>query len=195
MTRPARKLPKESLKRLPQLKELYEQLRSTSESQLQESEGTKVQTRTLRVLTFDPGETTGYAFFEAPELIEAGQIPTGSLKIGLPLITDLMNDKKPQAIVVEDYRIYRSKAKIHIGSDLHTARLIGTIETLCAQHNIPLYKQSAAIAKKFCTDEKLHIWNLWQTGKRHANDAIRHGVYFMLFNKGITNQLTLNIQA
>lgn len=41
--------------------------------------------------------------------------------------------------------------------------------------------QMAAQAKGFVDDDKLKAWGFWIKGKKHARDAIRHGVYYLLF--------------
>jgi len=63
-----------------------------------------------------------------------------------------------------------------------TTRVIGCIETLCIVNGIhDITKQPAHIAKSFCTDKKLKDWGFYQKAHRHANDAIRHGAYYLLF--------------
>jgi hypothetical protein len=52
---------------------------------------------------------------------------------------------------------------------------------ICTQKDINLYLQGAQQAKGFSKDDKLRAWGLYQVGKRHANDAIRHATYWLLF--------------
>lgn len=142
------------------------------------------------VLCLDPGETTGWALFADGELDDCGQEPTGSEPA---LMADFINSKVAEYhsvldwpsgvehIVYEEYRIRGSKAKQHVGSEVVTIQHIGVIRATADQLGIPLVKQSAGMAKGFASDEKLRRWGLYQTNKRHANDAIRHGVYWHLF--------------
>jgi hypothetical protein len=88
---------------------------------------------------------------------------------------------KIDAVVMEDYKVYSWKTKDHAFAGLHTPRLIGALELVCFDLGIPLYKQMAVQAKGFCTDDKLQAWGLWQEGMRHARDAIRHALYYLLF--------------
>jgi hypothetical protein len=142
---------------------------------------------TPRVLAFDPGETTGAANFLGPELKEALQIPTGLMPTAAVNVRTWINrylDEtgfKPDAIVIEDYRVYSWKAEDHSWQNMHTCRLIGAIELICHDMNVPLHKQSAQNAKGFCTDDKLKAWGFWQAGERHARDAIRHAIFHLLF--------------
>ena len=135
------------------------------------------------LLALDPGETTGVAIFQEGKLVEAFQESTKEIKSALITIAPIIKRFGFDAIVIEEYRVYAWKVKEHAWSDLHTSRLIGAIELLCAIHEIPLHKQSAQIAKQFCTDKKLKDWNLWLKGQVHSRDAIRHGCYFILFGK------------
>jgi hypothetical protein len=138
-------------------------------------------------LCFDPGHTTGYAVFRGLELVEWGELVTKPIETAAEVLNDMIHMKAPHIIVMESYRVYKWKAKHHGGSELLTARVIGCIETLAVIHFVPnIIKQPAHIAKAFCTNQRLKQWGFYDTGARHANDAIRHGCHFLLF--GAINQ-------
>jgi hypothetical protein len=130
-----------------------------------------------RVLAVDPGETTGWADFENCELTRAGQFPVRDLEAFDTFVTD----HRPDAMVIENYRVYASRAAQHVGSEVNTAQYIGILKFLCGMYQIPLALQMAHQAKGWVSDARLHQLGLFQTGHRHANDAIRHGVYWLLF--------------
>lgn len=133
-------------------------------------------------LCFDPGHTTGWAAFSQFDLISAGEIDTDDMSKATHEVELLISEYQPDAIIIEDYRIYRHRAKHHAGSDMLTTRVIGCIETLAIICHIPhIVKQPAHIAKGFCTDKKLKEWEMYRKGEKHAVDAIRHGCYFLLF--------------
>lgn len=143
-----------------------------------------------RLLSLDPGHTTGFAIFHGTTLVKADQIDTKPeeqqpLEITLTNLMDLFTIYSPEEVVFEDYRIYAWRAKHHANSEVHTVRLIGMIMTLCLQHGLQSFKQSASIAKSFATNAKLEEWGLYQPGYKHANDAIRHGCYFIAFGPKI----------
>jgi hypothetical protein len=131
-----------------------------------------------RLLVFDPGDTTGVASFI-----------DGQIKVATHLRRDLLLFKKviesfaPDMMVVESYRIYQSKMAQHVHSDVPTLRLIGAIEMLAAMQQVPIVWQSAAEAKGFITDEKLQAWGMWSEDSKHARDAIRHGLYYLIMRK------------
>jgi len=115
--------------------------------------------RNMKILAIDPGETCGFAVLklaDGPELIASGQFavhrsggrPTadiGWLALRYALM-DLIRPYKPDAVVIEDYRIYAGKANLHIGQHLFTAELIGAICYLCATMipQIPVFRLSAS---------------------------------------------------
>jgi hypothetical protein len=84
-------------------------------------------------------------------------------------------------ILFEEYRVRGNKFKEHVGSEVVTIQNIGAVKVVADELAVPLAKQSAGMAKGFATDAKLRRWGLWQTNQRHANDAVRHGVYYLLF--------------
>lgn len=157
--------------------------------------------RLLRVLALDPGETVGVAVFDGPNCVMLAQAPVlaneaGELQAG-PLINELRRiicKWDPKVIVCEEYRVYRWKAKQHVQSDLFTPRLIGGIEYVCDELKKPLIKQTAHIAKTFVTDDKLKVWGLYtpSAGKKHARDAIRHAIYFLIFGPSKKQGIKLN---
>ncbi len=130
-----------------------------------------------RLLAIDPGGTTGYAYFEGTKLKWTKQEKSYPASI--------IEQYKPDLVVCEDYKIYASKVDMHTYSDLSVPRLIGEIEYVCRINEIKLHKQMAATAKGFCTNNKLKEWGFYEPNKPHARDAIRHGCYYLLFNKEV----------
>ena len=137
------------------------------------------------ILAIDPGHTTGWAVFVGTDLAASGEAETSDIAGVQANITPLFEEFDPQYIVMEDYRIYRWRAKQHAGSTVPTIQVIGAIELITYQFHIAneVVKQPAHVAKQFCTDSKLKEWGFYITGQRHARDAIRHGCYFILFGK------------
>lgn len=137
------------------------------------------------VLALDPGETTGVAAFGCTDkeatLVHAGQIKTWPIQDCVHNLTKLLDDIKPDFVVFELYAVYEWKSDSHSWSQIPTVQVIGSLQTLLVQRNIPWTSQTAQVAKNFCKDEKLEEWGFWLKGLRHARDAIRHGCYFLLF--------------
>lgn len=144
-----------------------------------------------RLLAVDPGETIGWASFTRSQLERFGELslPKGRtdsslLEAHTPILSLFGTPQlRPTIVVAEDYRVFGSKTRQHAWSDLRTVRLLGYLEAVCDQYNIPLYLQTAA-TKQFCTNVKLKTWGYYPVGRPHACDAVRHGCYWLLFNKG-----------
>jgi len=149
-----------------------------------------------RLLCLDPGETTGWAFFNQGELDQWGQIETVTMdkQPNWNELENLIYNSCPSHVVCEDYRVYAHKLERHSNSQVVTLRLIGGIDLLCHQNyriesypnrsSIPIHYQMAAQAKGFITDDRLKAWDMWKDGMRHSRDAIRHGLYYLI----ITNR-------
>lgn len=135
------------------------------------------------VLCLDPGETTGWALFDDGLLIECGQENTGRHPAYMAEFIYTFQPE-PNTLVYEEYRIRGNKVREHIGSEVVTIQHIGVIRAVADDLGVELVKQSAGMAKGFATDTKLRRWGLYQVNQRHANDAIRHGVYYHLFYFG-----------
>lgn len=139
------------------------------------------------LLCLDPGETTGWAVFENGKLTAAGQAKTK--EGGWETIAKLFDDVMPTHVIFENYRVYAHKLERHSNSEVYTLRLVGVIEFLCdVIHNISRYDQMAYQAKGFVSDDKLKDWDFYKPGYRHARDAIRHGCYFLLFDKALDSK-------
>jgi hypothetical protein len=138
-----------------------------------------------RLLCLDPGKTTGWCLFEHGRLTKTGHVENcfDDTNIDTAGLYQLFEELNPDFILYEDYKVYAHKLERHVFNPVFTLRLIGAIESYAQIKKIPSHKQMAVTAKNFVTDEKLKQWGLWQTGMRHARDAIRHGCYFLLFYK------------
>lgn len=129
------------------------------------------------LLCLDPGETTGWALFRNGRLTGSGQFKVTDLKLFEQLITKF----DPTLIICENYRVYPWLLKQHSWSEIPTVRYIGIIQYIADVRGTPVRMQMAQMAKVYCTNNKLKRWGLLQVDKKHANDAIRHGCYYLLF--------------
>lgn len=141
-----------------------------------------------RLLCFDPGETTGYAVFVAngankPVLEESGQLATKDVSDAFAILSQTFERVRPDWVVYENYLVYAWKAQDHSFSELVTPKVIGAIQIICGIRKMGYDTQMAGQAKGFVTDDKLKSWGLWKRGERHARDAIRHGIYWLLFTR------------
>lgn len=139
----------------------------------------------LKVVAFDPGETTGACTFVGGELVDFRQIDTKDVAEGACRLKHYIQSAEPQILVYETYHVYEWKKDEHVWANLHTPRLIGALQYLCYDRGedlgpLPVIGQSAQLAKGFATDENLEAWGFWKPGMKHARDAIRHAAYYIL---------------
>ena len=135
------------------------------------------------LLAFDPGETTGCCVFKDGKPVEFRQLPTVNKKTRdyeWSIIEEFIDEIKPDAVIIENYRIYAHKLEQHSSSDVPTLQLIGAIKYMLFKRNIPYKLQMAQQAKGFVTDAKLKAWGMWDIGHKHARDACRHCVYYLV---------------
>jgi hypothetical protein len=130
------------------------------------------------LLCLDPGDTTGYAIFEAGVLVDGGQIPGTDQNMERLILL-----RKPSVIVCEQFVNYPWKQASLAWSTNKTSKLIGVLEFICRKAKIPFHLQTAQLAKGFVTDKLLKEWGYYNVVKRHMNDATRHGCYYLLFHK------------
>lgn len=136
------------------------------------------------ILCLDPGETTGWAIFEKGDLKEFGQEGTPDPPEMSAFLHAFIDMDLFEVVVYEEYRVRGNKFKEHVGSEVVTIQNIGAIKVVADEFNRDLVKQTASQAKAFANDSKLRHWGLHAKGLKHANDAIRHGVYYLLFKHG-----------
>lgn len=162
----------------------------TYDDLLQQVSSKRVFTRPDLLIVFDPGKTTGWAVFWKGKLSTKGHQDTGDLNsiarevygfLAAMISRPEYPDPKSILVLYENYRVYGHKVNQHTWNDLHTPKLIGLIEASCQLLDLPTHHQMAATAKPFCTDKKLKEWGYYQKAHKHANDAIRHGCYYLLF--------------
>lgn len=142
----------------------------------------------MRWLSIDPGETTGWALWDDEDLLEAGQTPLRQFIDGVYQALVAPESVPPGLspayegvgrLVVEDWQLYPWKSKELAWDYCRTARGIGALELIARLAGIELVLQPAAIKERAeaAGAENLFVHPLHEN--RHANDAIRHGVYYM----------------
>lgn len=135
-----------------------------------------------RVIALDPGGTTGVAavVYDVPIDVQEQEFTT--LHIGPhEHHADLWNKLylfRPTKIVCESFEFRQNKQRDNI--NLMSKEYIGLVKTFSAITNTPVVFQTAAIGKGFVSDEKLKAMGLWVPGKKHAMDAMRHLITYLV---------------
>jgi len=149
----------------------------------------------MKILSFDPGETTGFAYFEFPKNYKDIQLDGtvsdylkfwGEFKDYITLEEIFFaHSVKPDIVVIEAFRLYPHKANDKVLSSFPTVEIIGIIKYLCWNNEIPFVEQGAN-TKKFYGNKKLRMCDLFERGRSpHIRDAVRHGLYAFDFNKEV----------
>lgn len=117
------------------------------------------------ILAFDPGVTTGWAYY-SPMFDKYG---FGQLDDDLPNIYKFLDKTQPKVIAYENFTHRPGIMK----SELYSIEVIGVIRLWSQQHYVPNFKYLPAEAKAFWKDSKLKKLDLWGPGQGHAMDAMR----------------------
>lgn len=145
----------------------------------------------LKVHAFDPGITTGYA----SGIIQDGSmgVVSGQAKWSEYQLFLQLEFSHPDIIVYERFE-YRSQKAYNVdNAELFPRNLIGVINLYCQKReadNDPLVEvkeqmPSQVLGKKaYWSDDKLKAARVYKVANPHANDAMRHLLYWFQFGSG-----------
>jgi len=146
----------------------------------------------MRILSIDPGETSAFVIGEVrPALgsVHSLCVTSWGAWSGLEELALLVENslfKGLDAIVIEDYRVYSSKAQQHIGSQVYTIREIGRIEWLAFKDATNIVYQMASQAKGRWPTSRMRMYpavkgflvhpglKRYKDKRKHIIDAYRH---------------------
>lgn len=157
----------------------------------------------FRIISLDPGGTTGWAMFTSkyvktkdlfapdseyvktfipPGTWECGQI--GPHEHHKDLYYFLIENWIEETYIVSESFEYRNDSPA--GLELVSREYIGIAKLVAAQHRVGLYQQTASQGKvrnkptAFVKPSNLKKLNLWKPGQPHAMDAYGHLLYYMI---------------
>jgi hypothetical protein len=141
----------------------------------------------IKYVSWDPGQTTGMVHWN-----EKGEpINVKELK-GDEALDEALDELEPateiETFIIEEYRVYGSKAIAHVGSKVLTAQVIGNLKAWARRHNIKVVEQRSDI-KNIAAK-----WSQTKIPKGHMPDwmaAYLHGYYY-LHNKGLIRAKVLD---
>lgn len=152
---------------------------------------------TKKIHAFDPGITTGHA----TGIIDNGKlgVVSGQHKWNEFELYIQLKFSKPDIIIYERFE-YRSQKAYNVdNAELFPRNLIGVINLYCQERESQgnpldgIYAQMPAqvLGKKcYWSNDKLKLGGVYKIANPHANDAMRHLLYWMQFGYGyklITN--------
>jgi hypothetical protein len=152
----------------------------------------------LNIFGVDPGGTTGWAVLWVPTvnllsrevtLLEDVEFDCGEWsgpddKQAEAFSIEVQTMRSNSPIIFEDFilRTFRQDrdllAPVRVTAKMEFA-LYRLRDDLGVPKAYPVLKQQPSMAKSTATDDRLKDWGLWEPGKPHARDAIRHAVTFL----------------
>jgi hypothetical protein len=100
---------------------------------------------------------------------------------------ELIEKQFPDEVVIESYRLFGHKSKEQIGSSLETPQLIGYLEMVCYELNIPVFLQDPSTKQRHADDILVKTGVIERKGNKHyykgeltnlhQRDALRHDLY------------------
>lgn len=128
------------------------------------------------IVAIDPGVANGYAEFED----DGTFVNMGQLVIDDMLEFFMNYDKPVSTVVIEDYILFRKRAKQQAGSNLPASQVIGAAKMFAKMKGAKFVKQEAGI---------LPIAQKWSQIKMpkdhnesHQISAYNHGYYYLVRN-------------
>jgi hypothetical protein len=118
----------------------------------------------MKLLTADPGETTGIAINEGAEY-STWQIDCRSLIA----IWSFLQAVQPDVIVYEDFKHRPNLMK----AELYSMQVIGVLRLYAEMNHVPIpAKYLPSEAQAFWNDAKIKKIGMWRPAHRHGMDAL-----------------------
>lgn len=157
----------------------------------------------MKVLAFDPSGnyfegkgTSGWSTSLDSKITKIGDIAAEGFNSREAYWLEhkkLIDKNSPDIIVIESYRLFGHKAKEQTGSSLETPMLIGYLQMVAYELNIPVVLQDPTIKSRFSDAIMLKLGWIEKRGNKyyfkgeltnmHKRDAIRHNIYYCRYGK------------
>lgn len=131
----------------------------------------------MRILSFDPGETTGWCYQNPDEILGFGQAS------GLAEVIDVCEQHKGKVdhVVIEDYVVLGHKAMSHSGSRVPAIQVIGYLKAWAIQQKLKVTLYNARI--KPIQQKQTQMKPIGAHKDNHWVDAYNHGRWYLIQNK------------
>lgn len=154
------------------------------------------------VAGFDPGGSTGYCFARIDDSKELGFVILRCNVIQwedrIPAIKALLSHFKPVMTIVEDFVLYKDKAKSMVGKRFLSSMVIGVIETCAYELHIPgpKYMMTSSISRTSIPTAHMALMPaLDAEQKEHCMDAYKHVRYHIVCELAKRRQTEQTIAA
>lgn len=131
-----------------------------------------------KILVFDPGESTGWCYYETDQELRGGTLPKNH-----KLVWELMYTLQPDVIVFERFNLYPGRAKSLAWNTFYPCEVIGVIRLYTMCNSVECFEQSPGI-KKYAGGfgEDFKTMNREGNLTEHVKDAYQHLKYFLRNN-------------
>lgn len=133
-----------------------------------------------RILSVDPGKSTGWAIFDLSQRLPLQKGISRSVDQFVELLSDLSTASSLYAVVVEDFllRPYTNQS----GSRMEAPQIIGALRLYAKQQCVEIHLQPSSIlpiAKRWCPEHPMPKGNHKYS---HDISAVHHGTYWLVKN-------------
>lgn len=144
------------------------------------------------LITIDPGKASGFAVLDYTDLsdikilqsAELTQMDTIFEVDTLLSDADELDNVASYEIVMEKFTITAQTGK-NTNAENWSPEIIGAVKYLAWKYGVKFSEQTPAEAKNFVPNERMKAVGIWHVGgEGHARDALRHGVLYLVKNKG-----------
>lgn len=139
----------------------------------------------MRIMTFDPGESTGWCVYDTHSKFIDG----GTLIKQHTVVAEAIARYKPDVVVYESFKLYPGKAKSLSWNSFYPCEVIGVIKYICMENAIPMEEQAPSV-KKYAGGFRERWVELQQRLKddgwpvtEHVKDAYLHLEYYLRFKR------------
>lgn len=145
----------------------------------------------IHVWAFDPGETTGWCHISFHDnevgVFNCGEGDHGQIGNLLfdnhALKTAVQKAEIETSFVIEKY-IMNSK----ISQSPWSLETTGLVRYFTSIYHVPLHFQTPSQAKNLISNDVIKRAGLYQPGKGHAMDAVRHALFFLTTKKRVLQE-------
>lgn len=137
----------------------------------------------IKILSLDPGVTTGYSLAVYNGSTEPFRITCDQMKMSHRVLMQLLQEWKPKFLISESFEF---RQKVREGLELYSRELIGMMHYYASMNpDCTFSLQTAAKGKgHFGDDNKLKRLDVYVPGRDHGRDAVRHLLQWWTFEEG-----------
>lgn len=146
----------------------------------------------VHIWAFDPGETTGWCHLSVHNdevgVFSCGEVDhqgVGNLLFDNPALKAAISKREivETIFIVEKY-VMNSK----ITQSPWSLETTGLIRYFAIHNQVQLESQTPSQAKNLIKNDIIQRAGLYESGKGHAMDAVRHALYYLIIKKGLLKQ-------